>query len=160
MTGRRGQAHDSAVSARRYTLAPRTFPRYGSHAPVAREPPTRKAMEPRMSRKPRIRQTAYSSSCSLRVRPRRPRLQLTFQTPTVRDAGFPSPSPERSRPCRSAKRPLLSAAPDPDTTNQPSLISSSGATAGPFTTLPYASNREPWHGQSHVFSVEFQSTMQ
>ena len=32
--------------------------------------------------------------------------------------------------------------------------------AGPLMTLPYGSKREPWHGQSHVFSVLFQSTMQ
>jgi hypothetical protein len=33
------------------------------------------------------------------------------------------------------------------------------ATDGPFNTFPSASNREPWHGQSHVVSVRFQCTM-
>ncbi len=33
------------------------------------------------------------------------------------------------------------------------------ATDGPFKTFPRASNREPWHGQSHVVSVRFQCTM-
>ena len=32
--------------------------------------------------------------------------------------------------------------------------------AGPLITLPSRSNRDPWHGQSHVFSVSFQFTMQ
>ena len=30
--------------------------------------------------------------------------------------------------------------------------------AGPVTTLPWQSKREPWHGQSHDFSAEFQAT--
>ena len=33
------------------------------------------------------------------------------------------------------------------------------ATEGPFRTLPCASKREPWQGQSHVVSVRFQCTM-
>ena len=37
---------------------------------------------------------------------------------------------------------------------------SSGAAAGPFRTSPSGSKREPWHGQSHVASPEFQRTMQ
>jgi hypothetical protein len=41
-----------------------------------------------------------------------------------------------------------------------SATRSSGATAGPLITVPSVANREPWHGQSHVFSAEFQSTMQ
>lgn len=32
--------------------------------------------------------------------------------------------------------------------------------AGPFTTFPKRSKRDPWQGQSHDFSVSFQSTMQ
>jgi hypothetical protein len=46
------------------------------------------------------------------------------------------------------------------TTYASGSTSASGATAGPFTTLPRGSKREPWQGQSQVFSVEFQSTMQ
>ena len=32
--------------------------------------------------------------------------------------------------------------------------------AGPLMTLPNLSKREPWHGQSHVFSAGFHATMQ
>src|SRR5438105_2065356 len=33
------------------------------------------------------------------------------------------------------------------------------ATEGPFSTLPSASKREPWQGQSHVVSFRFQCTI-
>src|SRR3546814_495745 len=36
----------------------------------------------------------------------------------------------------------------------------SGSTAGPKITPPSVSNREPWHGQSHVFDRPFQVTVQ
>ena len=38
-------------------------------------------------------------------------------------------------------------------------IGARSATDGPFKTLPYASKREPWQGQSQVVSVRFQCTM-
>ena len=38
-------------------------------------------------------------------------------------------------------------------------IGARSATDGPFNTLPSASKREPWQGQSHVVSVRFQCTM-
>jgi len=38
-------------------------------------------------------------------------------------------------------------------------IGASGASAGPAITLPSGLKREPWHGQSHVLSASFQSTM-
>ena len=31
--------------------------------------------------------------------------------------------------------------------------------AGPLSTFPLGSNRDPWQGQSQLFSVEFQPTM-
>ena len=38
-------------------------------------------------------------------------------------------------------------------------IGARSATDGPFNTLPTASKREPWQGQSQVVSVRFQCTM-
>src|SRR5688572_15091765 len=38
-------------------------------------------------------------------------------------------------------------------------IGARSATDGPFSTLPSASKREPWQGQSQVVSVRFQCTM-
>src|SRR5688500_8458470 len=40
-----------------------------------------------------------------------------------------------------------------------SSIGARSATDGPFSTLPSASKREPWQGQSQVVSVRFQCTM-
>jgi len=40
-----------------------------------------------------------------------------------------------------------------------SVTFSSGFSAGPECTSPVGSNREPWHGQSHVLSAAFQRTM-
>ena len=47
----------------------------------------------------------------------------------------------------------------PDDNRENQVLSSTGArsaTDGPFNTLPSASNRDPWHGQSQVVSVRFQ----
>ena len=41
----------------------------------------------------------------------------------------------------------------------PSSIGARSATDGPFKTLPRASKREPWQGQSQVVSVRFQCTI-
>jgi hypothetical protein len=38
-------------------------------------------------------------------------------------------------------------------------ISGSGDSAGPAITFPSGWNREPWHGQSHVRSASFHSTV-
>src|SRR5688572_10551402 len=41
-----------------------------------------------------------------------------------------------------------------------SLAGFSGALAGPCSTSPLGPKREPWHGQSQLFSESFQRTMQ
>jgi hypothetical protein len=40
------------------------------------------------------------------------------------------------------------------------LIAGSGVRAGPCRTAPSMSNREAWHGHSHVFSASLNPTMQ
>src|SRR5690606_21860909 len=59
------------------------------------------------------------------------------------------------------RRPLHAAPPVSLTSSSSSIATgSSGATAGPWITLPSGRKREPWHGQSHVDADGFQATMQ
>jgi DNA-binding NtrC family response regulator len=67
----------------------------------------------------------------------------------------------KERRCPDSRAPAREAPPRAGDQSDQSESSCGGrsAFAGPLTTRPCASKRDPWQGQSHVFSNEFQLTM-
>ena len=91
-----------------------------------------------------------TSRCRCRGRPR---------SPPSSPPASPAPPPPAAMSGRSSPS---AAATSAESTRRPAQTSiwSRSCWAGPWMTLPYASYREPWHGQSHVRSDGFHSTEQ
>ena len=97
---------------------------------------------------------------------------LLIATPTLQNQVGRLPRPLPSRVHRADVAPGLRATPDrsPGELDAVPLLlsgtalaqgwtSSSGATAGPASTLPSTPKREPWQGQSHDFSASLKRTV-
>lgn len=92
----------------------------------------------------------------------RPRGLARRQHPALGVAGSsrtPSARARSAARCSARRSPWRSHTPTPQSERQPSTAAS-GAVDGPWSGVPSGAKWEPWHGQSHTRSVEFQRTRQ